>query len=159
MTKQKGVLIGVGAVVAYCSACTSTEPRLHLYPVGLISTNALATDLARHSAATNWTTARKQSESKKRQNTRKSRWKKLKRKSHEEQARRERSEAGEADARAVERRSEREQQLTAKLGQERAVEEREPEGSFAYDLAKGEYEATRAEAQQLLIEAKSEEGK
>jgi hypothetical protein len=81
------------------------------------------------------------------------------RKSHEEQASREQTQANEAHARALNQRTEREQQLAAKLKQERAIEEREPEGSVAYDIAKGEYEATRAEAQQLLVETKSEEGK
>jgi len=74
-----------------------------------------------------------------------------------------RKQAGEREAEVQanehRRRNERAEELTAKLRQERAIEEREPEGSAAYDLAHAEYEATRAEAQQLIVEAKSAEGK
>jgi len=65
----------------------------------------------------------------------------------------------EVHANALKRRSEREEQLVAKFKQEKVIVERETEGTVAEDLAKEEYEATRAELQQLLVEAKSEESK
>ncbi len=161
MTKRKGILLGIGVVVAILLGLYfNGNLDRTLYPVGLnfhecarngFGATFCGNELDEYRA--------KVQRVKETTEHAKISLEENERKGHEEQASRERNEAGEAHARAVERRSEREQQLASKLKQERAIEEREPEGTVAYDLAKGEYEATRAEAQQLLIEAKSEEGK
>lgn len=51
----------------------------------------------------------------------------------------------EANARAIEER----RTLESKLTREKRIVETEPEGSYAFDLAKDEYEAARAQMQQL----------
>jgi hypothetical protein len=50
-----------------------------------------------------------------------------------------------------ERHHEEERTLEAKISQERRLVESEPQGSYAYDLAKDEYESARSQLQQLQI--------
>lgn len=77
------------------------------------------------------------------------------RKSHEEQAEPERTQAAEASQRQVERIH----TLESKMKSERAIIDSEPSGSASRDLAEAEYEGARAELQQIVAEAKSEQGK
>jgi hypothetical protein len=55
----------------------------------------------------------------------------------------------ESEERSTAERSEEEARLGAKMRKEHAIVNAEPEGSFAYDLAKDEYETARARLQQL----------
>jgi hypothetical protein len=77
------------------------------------------------------------------------------RKGHEERATRERSEASEAS----ERRLAHGRELASKMRHEKAIIESEPEGSVSRDLAETEYNAAKAELQQLATEARVAEGK
>jgi len=157
VTKQKGILIGVGVVVAILLGLYfNGNLDRTLYPVGLnfhecarngLGATFCGTELDEYRAKIervkeSVTHTKENLETSEREAGAKA--KEAARESEQQQ-----------NLEAAERRNKEMRQLIAKMTEERHIYESEPESSIAGATAKGTYEADRAQLQQLQVEQKN----